>query len=82
MRIQKDPPSEVAPRSSTRDSDVIVLESSLESFPASDPPAWVFGRDSSPASRRGVDTDEGAISLAARPNETTSASAQFPSAAL
>lgn len=36
--------------SSTRTDDEIVHETSLESFPASDPPAWVFGRDLPPPS--------------------------------
>ena len=36
--------------SSTRTDDEVVYETSLESFPASDPPAWVFGRDLPPPS--------------------------------
>jgi hypothetical protein len=33
-----------------RTEDEMVYETSLESFPASDPPAWVFGRDLPPPS--------------------------------
>jgi hypothetical protein len=34
--------------SDMRTEEEVILESSLESFPASDSPAWVFGRDRSP----------------------------------
>lgn len=44
------PPRRDAPRTE----DETILESSLESFPASDPPAWVSGKDVAPVRRSTV----------------------------
>lgn len=45
IQSSQQPPHRDVPRTE----EETILESSLESFPASDPPAWVSGKDVSPS---------------------------------